>query len=332
MKIYGSLFVVALAAGGVCAADFKCPAASAKGTPEAAADCPWAGMARLMATASGDRQILKVFSERAPQLLANIKTDAASKDIITLWGQSLNFDEGAKDIILRPAIYNALAKIFGAQKQDGKVVHAGVEHTYGYLFSNLDTPFGYKRARWVTPDIEKGFGLKERDISPVPSSGTMLANATYFFGSIAFRDDAVALKKLGAVAAAGDILSYDYSRLFAGRISETIALPGRTVELRTDIVRFPATQIGNQALLIYSVKDSSSPHAVLISGFPIAASFAESALNPARGGDGRKIITRYNAFVKGVTGESFTGTVKITQPVEPAKSVEPKPVSPVTAK
>jgi hypothetical protein len=320
MKFSGALVLILFSAAGVYAADFKCPAVIEKGTQESAADCPWAGMARLMNDASSDNQIISVLEKYEPRLLENIKADAASKTITSLWGTSLNFDEGAKDIILRPQVYNALAKIFHVQKQDGKVVHAGTEHTYGYLFSNLDTPFGYKRARWVVPDIEKGFGLAAGDISPVPSSGTMLANATFFFGSIAFRDDAVALKKLADVNAAPDIKAFDYSKLPAGRVSETIKLGKRTVELRTDIVLFPHPQAGNQALLVYSVHDSAQPHTALISGFPIAAGFANGALNPAKAGEGKKIITRYNAFVKDVTGKTFTGTVRIT-PVAAVQSV-----------
>src|SRR5205823_4357190 len=106
-----------------------------------------------------------------------------------LWGTSINYDELAKAIIVHPAILRALDKSFVShapmevQNIDAQapesvatarllgvapthdpaghpLAHAGMEHTYGYLFSVLKTSFGYKRARWVSGESERGFGLK----------------------------------------------------------------------------------------------------------------------------------------------------------------------------
>src|SRR6185437_3416867 len=119
--------------------------------------------------------------------------------------------------------------------------HAGMEHTYGYLFSTLKTAFGYKRARWVHGDTERGFGLQVGALgpdTPKVSGGSLFSNATYFFGRIAFRDnpELLAALKRGSKAVAKQILQFDYTSLKTIRLEETIA--SKNVSLRTDLVPF----------------------------------------------------------------------------------------------
>lgn len=305
------LGVVLLVGAPVLAQQPVCPAAG-PGTPETKLDCPWAGIVRLMETAvSLEQPVLPLLEKHAPGLLAQMRRDARSNEIQLLWGRSLNFDEGAKKTILNRSIYDTLAALIGVARQEGDAVHAGAEHTYGYLLSNLDTPFGYKRARWVEPDINAGFGFAEREISPAPDAGTLLSNLTVFAGRIAFRGDSSCLRMLDAIPAAATVRDFNFASLSVIRLVETVVVAERTVELRTDLAMFPNPQTKTQALLIYSVKDSAEPGARLISAFPVAGDFVARIGKPGNAGSGKKIKTRYNAFVKGITGADFTGEVKL---------------------
>jgi hypothetical protein len=51
------------------------------------------------------------------------------------------------------------------------------------------------------------------------------------------------------------------------------------------------------------VKDTSRPHAVLVTAFPVAEGFVKNALNPEYLGEGKQVQTRYNASVEGFEGK-----------------------------
>jgi hypothetical protein len=65
--------------------------------------------------------------------------------------------------------------------------------------------------------------------------------------------------------------------------------------------------------LVYSIADHRQPHpkglppAQLITAFPVETSFVESALAADSLGENKPIITRYNAYVDGITGTAWTG-------------------------
>lgn len=295
------------------AASAGCPAAG-----ETAEDCPWAGAARLMAAAAGSGGNLeKVFEEQVPGVLLQLDADRANPDLLRLWGSSINYDELANGQIVHPAILGFLAGRLGAPAPSGKIVHAGFEHTYGYLFSLLPTKFGFKRARWVRPDIEEGLGLPRGAAGPAPAGGTLLANVTCLAGGIALRDDAAASALLSRASSGCS----PQTRAFLARgvprtrLTETVQLPGgRAVALRTDFVPFAKGSGGNTHLLIYSVYDSAARRAYLVSAFPVNSGFVQNALNPAGLGPKKPVQTRYNAHVEGLTGAGrFTGSRETSQ-------------------
>lgn len=308
-----------------------CPSLDAK-LKETEVDCPFAGQVRDLGTFMTTTEKAKAkFMELAPEVAARVQKESAlSKDFKMLWGASTNFDEGMKAIILNDTLYDALAEIMGnVPARNDRVVHAGTEHTYGYLFSNLLTAYGYKRLRWVRPDIEQGFGLSAGTIAPFPTQGGLFANVTYFAGSIAFRNEPAALKILDNEKAmvASNLVAFNYSGLKVTRLEEIVALtPTRTVALRTDFVPFTDKIGDNAEVLIYSVLDSDQALPSLITMFPVAASFRNGPLNPTTLGDNQKIQTRYNAFVPGwtampvlppaspVPAVQLTGTRKVTAP------------------
>lgn len=297
------------------AAAFDCPQAA---SGEKAEDCPWAGAARLMNDAAGKGQKLEpLLSAHAPGVLKQLDADSQNRALLALWGKSINYDELANGEIVNPAVLSFIAARLGAPMPAGKIMHAGLEHTYGYLFSLLPTKFGFKRARWVRPDIEDGLGLPRGAAGPAPSSGTLLANVTCLAGGIALRDDAAAMALLGRASPwcspeTKAFLSRPAPRM---RLTETVMLTGgRRVALRTDFVPFSGSFGGNTHLLIYSVYDSAVKQAYLISAFPVNSGFVQNALNPSGLGPKKPVQTRYNAYVEGLTGAGkLTGTREYTQ-------------------
>jgi hypothetical protein len=315
---------------------------------ETQSDCPWAGVARLLiakADAGQDKQVGKTLKTLLPDLDRALRSDSRREAWKNLWGRSINFDELANGVIVHPAILQALddrfkshapmmldnvradsikgfdsAKLIGSPEATDpaghQLAHAGLEHTYGYLFSVLKTSFGYKRARWVEGEIEKGFGFANGVFGPRPGSGTLFSNITYFTGQIAFRGEE---KKIAVLRKSGENLpaelrNFDYGKASVARLEETVEGKDssgaiRKVILRTDLVAFPHPQ-KNTHLLVYSAEDPSNGGHVLITAFPVAGSFVDTVLNPDNLGEGKPVQTRYNAYVEGITGMKLTGLRK----------------------
>jgi hypothetical protein len=254
-----------------------------------------------------------------------MKEDSNRKEWLNLWGYCINFDELAKGIIISPKIIDPLIDWFSPPSgkpfvaNDREINHAGIQHTYGYLFSNLKTSFGYKRARWVRDTLDRGFGLPIGTLSPLPKAGSLFSNATYFAGRIAFKGDADLLKTLdkdAAKAVSPAILKYDFDSLKPIRLEETVKTETGNVVIRTDFVRFPHPVEGdtNTHWLIYSIADQRTsakekhlPAAQLITAFPVETSFVESALAADDLGESKPIVTRYNAYVEGLSFKPLTG-------------------------
>ena len=291
---------------------------------QGAVDRCWGDIANALAEGPQDLTSVEAhLRSLAPSVADQIERDRANAPLKSLWGKSINFDELAKATIVVPGILDAINDLALVPARDDRITHAGFEHTYGYLLSVLKTPFGFKRARWVTEDIETGFGLARGTLSPAASSGTLLSNLTYFAGNIAFGTHARARDVLDLAGANADaaLKSYEFHAVRAKtrRLEESLALEGgRTVVLRTDFVPFvnalrPAVTADggaiapNAQLLVYSIDDSSLELPRLVTAFAVTDSFVATALNPANLGDGKTIITRYNGFVSDVTGHDGLG-------------------------
>lgn len=292
---------------------------------EKAEDCPWAQVARaLISEAEAGRPILSVMKSSLPDLVGQIEKDAKNSTYRTLWGKSINFDEFAKGVIVHPSIIKTIAKLSGTEASD-RIVHAGMEHVYGYLFSTLKTPYGYKRARWVQPTLEKAFILPPKVLSPTPPEGTLFSNLTYFLGNIAFRDDPKELNSLREVKKIKSkipevLTSFSYGSLKVNRLIETSLVADakgktRSVTLRTDLVEFKKLPEGqkNSHLLIYSVNDPLLGGARLITAFPVEKGFTEKVLNPENLGQDKTIQARYNAFIEGFNGTEVKGNRQVIQ-------------------
>ncbi|MBS0203831.1 MAG: hypothetical protein JSS49_13080 [Planctomycetes bacterium] len=248
-------------------------------------------------------------------LCRQIARDSATPGLFDFWGLSSNFDELANVSIVEPQILSAIGEI-AALSMDGQGVHAGLQHTYGYLLSTVVTPYGFKRERWVSSSLEHGFGLPSDVLGPNPSQGTLLANATMFAGSIAFRGDKSATERLQRIApfSSKAVGSLEYTQLPQTRIVETLALRDsaghpRSVRICTDLVPFPyqVEGINENCLLVYSFEDSTHPGARLTTLFTVGPSLIAEVTDPGRFGTTVEIRTRFNACIPGLVGKTFRG-------------------------
>src|SRR5262245_13206806 len=104
--------------------------------------------AEMIAAARAGEPIVPLLRRRCPEVLRQIVADARHPGLFSHWGRSANFDENAQSVIVDPAIVRAVGETAGVPAR-GRFVHAGLLHTYGYLFSLIETPYGAKRDRWV---------------------------------------------------------------------------------------------------------------------------------------------------------------------------------------
>lgn len=276
-------------------------------------DCPWAGMTRMIEqrlkeqkTKNSNTIVAKVIQEYAPHLLRQIKADAQDQFTKERWGKSINFDEGVKAKIVDESILDSLLKIYRTEPRQDKIVHAGLEHVYGYLFSNLVTPFGFKRARWVASDIRNGFGFSEGVLDPSVHQGTLLKNLTYFILKATGESTLGLNKKVHQ-----ELVNFSYESLKRIRLSEKLklAVTAQTaspeVIIHTDFIAFknqPTDATLNSHLLIYSYQDSREKNVKIVTAFPVTQKFVEMVTQAANLGEAKPIQSRYNAFIEGVSG------------------------------
>jgi len=245
-----------------------------------------------------------------PGIARQIAQDAQTPGLMDLWGLSRNVDELAGTIIVDPGILAALGELAGLPLIS-PVVHAGLQHTYGYLFSTIETPYGSKRDRWTNPWLEQGFGLPTDVLGPEPLHGTLLGNATRLSCRIAFRDNPEAAARLAAVFTAASVVdTIPISGLDQIRITESVVVRdgnGRfqSVRIVTDLVRFPyaVPACPDSSLLVYSVETSGDPAGGrLITLFPVGPGMVEELTHPDRFGLRQEIRPRFNAVVPGMDG------------------------------
>jgi len=285
-----------------------CPHLAAK---ETQADCPWAEISR--ATQGLDpkkdaKKIKTIFNQNAPGFLKQFDHDLETESLFTFWGLSRNADESnLNEFIVPPHLLSYFAHQLKLTPYDPtfKFGNAGLNHTYGYVLSNLQTPYGYKRARYVKNEIETGFGLPPGMFNPLPQKGSLLSNLTYFTGNISIHD---AISKANFHGVPEELKKFDYKKVKGYRLIETVVVGKIKLEVRTDIIPFfntPKDPNADAALLIYSIDEGQGPK--LITAFPVQSSFGAGIFKPDQLGDRQEIKIKYNGWISSMVPTTWTG-------------------------
>lgn len=286
MKLFALIFCIALLIGTAYAV---CPLKS----DETKEDCPWAEIGRAQ-----PQQFEILLDQELKNFKHQLKQDRATPKLLSLWGLSQNADVTPDRVIVPSHIMNFLHDQLGVKKsKDFKINHAGLTHTYGYLFSNLQTPYGYKRARYVKGETEDGFGLPQGVFNGTPTQGTLLSNLTYFISKIAFEGEPLldhipyALWKIHPA-----LLNFNFKNLKKMRLIEK-SQDGK-LELRTDFVLFdhPNTRGKNEGIYIYSIREHQGEPR-LITAFPVLKSAAQKLFEVNQLGATKSMKPVFNAVL-----------------------------------
>lgn len=271
--------------------------------------------ARLMLKAAREGKPLKpVLKACCPWIETQLRKSARSPELLGLWGQSVNVDEHAGTVIVEPPILQILGELAGAPLLS-PVVHAGLQHTYGYLFSLIETPYGKKRDRWLAPDLDEGLGFDVPTLRDDPEEGTLLLNLTFCLARIAFRNQPELLERVETCSAgvASSAKKYPYDKLRIRRVVERVTIPSgrrkRTkIELYTDLVSLkPTRKSAEKTLLVYSVLNGRRLGLQLITAFPVSGNHAEEITALQNQGEHVEVRTRYNAYVEGLSEQPAFG-------------------------
>jgi hypothetical protein len=270
----------------------------------------------MLDAAGHSRSLKPIVRKECPWILDQLRQTAKYPEYLDLWGKSLNFDEHALAVIVEPPILAVIGELAGVPMR-GRMQHAGLMHTFGYLFSLIETPYGKKRDRWVRPDLDRGLGFDSPTLRDQPKAGSLLLNLTYFLGNIAFRDDVVILERLQVQpnAASPAVRDYPYDELSIRRIVEETTIEegrrkGTRIVIHTDFVTLPnpPDPTGEpNTLLVYSVVNGPRGNPQLMTAFTVTTDFVKQATAKSNQGENVEIRTRYNAFVEGLTGRPTDG-------------------------
>ncbi|TWU50987.1 hypothetical protein Poly51_42800 [Rubripirellula tenax] len=257
-------------------------------------------LATKMVAAESDTARTKLLRQEVPRLYRHLKRVRIERGLLSRWGMSVNLDELAGVEIVSPDTLRVIGQCADITMQP-PAYHAGLQHTYGYLLSLVETPYGYKRDRWLSDRIEVGFGLPRHSLNAFPRRGTLLGNLTDFLVRLSLREGPPA-KSVGAVA---EFDKQSLERTPGTRIVEEIRGDDRdTILLRTDL--FPMPYTPGEGLLVYSIKKSRSGWK-LVTTFPIEQPSWDELLSPSRFGNEQPIKVRYNGFVNNFPADGVLG-------------------------
>lgn len=111
------------------------------------------------------------------QVLATIEADATS-GVLSHWATSTVIDELTNVPSISEELFTTLHESAGIQTTF-PVGNAGLIHVYGYWFSNVLTPFGYKRDRWLNGELARALSLPASSfLVSVESPDTLLTRVT----------------------------------------------------------------------------------------------------------------------------------------------------------
>ena len=223
---------------------------------------------------------------------------------------SFNFDELENSTIVDPKLLTVIGRLADFPIRSGECYHAGLIHTYGYLFSNLKTRFGYKRERWTDGRIASALGLAPDSLLGITDDSTLLQNVTFLMGRIAFDDKTQQRKVLRLPGASNAIKLICYENLQVERIEERVRIGPRNTTLRlyTDLVRFRRSA-PIDSLLVYSYRHRKKQQ--LVTCFSMSSEGRKELVATAKANESL-IRARFNLAIPGFEKEGLSGTRTIT--------------------
>ncbi|WP_146070096.1 amino acid deaminase [Cryobacterium sp. Y29] len=116
-------------------------------------------------------------AEWAPYLLPQIVADRATGEF-ERWAHSTVLDENTETPVVSRELFETLHSEAGLPSS-WPVGNAGLLHVYGYLLSNVPTPYGYKRDRWIDGRMAAVLGMNPTYFLPwATEPGTLLKRVT----------------------------------------------------------------------------------------------------------------------------------------------------------
>lgn len=250
-----------------------------------------------------------VLRHHAPKLYEQIVRSGKCPTLLKFWGECLNVDDNTGEEIVAPPVLRLLSDLTGIS-MDPPVVHAGLQHTYGYLFSAIETPYGRKRDRWVNRSLDAALGLSRSTFQPVAMQGTLLLNVTYFLGRIMFRGRRSEIARLRRSRNIVDshLTDLDYRQLKCHRIIEEIGTGKQRIQAVSDLLPLSNSHDPDRmrGLLIYGIRSIKSDEFRLITAFPVSVNSFQSLLEQPCG-TRVTVQLKYNAYSEGVTREPIQG-------------------------
>lgn len=238
-------------------------------------------------------QIDEEIKEYLPVLDEQIQKDKNDPYLLMIWGESKTHEKD--QLIVNDKILETINDYFN-QPTRKNYAHAGVLHTYAYLFSHLNTPYGYKRSRWINPTIGHGLKISPHLLGPESKEGTLLSNLTYLAGMFALKENHE-LQLLKNVANEIKTLSYEtYKKII-------ITEKNSRYTFKSVLVEFRDNSQESSHLLIYTFEDQRIKKEVLITAFPISLNTFHQLVNPKKLGAKKKIGPRYNLYLPTLESE-----------------------------
>jgi hypothetical protein len=198
-------------------------------------------------------------------VLACVRHDAAD-GLLSAWGWSTVIDENVGDAVVDGPLFVALHEAAGMEGRF-PVGNAGLLHVYGYLFSTVMTPYGYKSDRWNDGVLATRLGLAPEAFRLDTGGSGQRANGAGRRGEVRVPDTGGELPTpLARVTAAA--LPLLMSPPTAARVHDA-----QVGELRTRAVVIPSGE--DTGVLVSGTDDGEGWR--LITVFPIedAAGFAD---------------------------------------------------------
>ena len=93
------------------------------------------------------------------------------------WGLSTVIDENVGASVISRSLFAELHRRAGIDAE-WPIGNAGLLHCYGYLLSLVETPYGFKRERWIGGELAVACGLAPHAFLPWQEGRSLLERAT----------------------------------------------------------------------------------------------------------------------------------------------------------